>query len=188
MFNKTIFAIVHYFTSRASLKKNSRQKLAINTVIDLNPQEMKNQGIDILILDFDGVLASYGEASIPAVVANWLYYCSEFYPQGRLFLLSNNLFSERRVYLEKQFPDLVLVSSATPKPSPEGLLNIIQATQLKPECHALVDDRLLTGGMAASLAGIKFIYVKNPMRNLVKRPIKEGFFWFLRRLERTLIG
>ena len=51
----------------------------------------------------------------------------------------------------------------------------------------LVDDRLLTGGLAACLANVPITYITRPYVHLSKRPLQELFFLMLRFLERRIV-
>jgi hypothetical protein len=52
----------------------------------------------------------------------------------------------------------------------------------------LIDDRLLTGVLAACLANVSVAYITYPYVQLSKRPLPEMFFMVLRSLERYLIS
>jgi hypothetical protein len=52
----------------------------------------------------------------------------------------------------------------------------------------LVDDRLLTGGLAACIAKVSITYITRPIVLLSKRPLSELFFMMLRFWERRLIS
>jgi predicted HAD superfamily phosphohydrolase YqeG len=73
------------------------------------------------------------------------------------------------------------------KPYPDGLQKIMALTGQPANALMLVDDRLLTGGLAASIANVPVTYITRPYVSLSKRPVKEFFFMILRFLERNMI-
>jgi len=51
----------------------------------------------------------------------------------------------------------------------------------------MVDDRLLTGCLAALVAGARPCYIRRPYISFSHRPLAELFFWMLRRAERCFV-
>jgi predicted HAD superfamily phosphohydrolase YqeG len=70
------------------------------------------------------------------------------------------------------------------KPYPDGMLKIIELSQAKPNEIALVDDRLLTGILATTIAGTHCVYITKAYRRFASQPIRECFFSSLRFLEK----
>ena len=157
-------------------------------VATLEPNTLKKRGISILAVDFDGVLASHGEDHPKPKTAIWLQECVRVFGAEGVFILTNKPSLARKDYFQKKFPGITVVSGVRKKPFPDGLNCIIHTTGVHSDMVLLLDDRLLTGGVAACLAGTQMIYISRPYIGWSKRPVQETFFFFLRHLERIFLG
>ena len=79
---------------------------------------------------------------------------------------------------KENFPDITFVYAQRKKPYPDGLQQIINITQADPKTIALIDDRLLTGGLATCLAGTHMIYINKPLQNFQHRFFAEFLQFF----------
>nr|MBP9764408.1 hypothetical protein [Gammaproteobacteria bacterium] len=70
---------------------------------------------------------------------------------------------------------------------PDTILSILQKTQVSPSELLVVDDRLLTGILAAIIAGVRGCYIVEPLVDLHKHLLSELFIMSLRKLERWLL-
>lgn len=140
--------------------------------------------IQVLVLDFDGVLASHGELEPCEETIHWLKTFSKKWSPSNIVILSNKPLLERAEFFEAHFPEIEFILNAEPKPYPHGLELIAKKKEVSISQVALVDDRWLTGMLAAAIAGAQGIYIKRPYQNYQKRPFKELFFSVLRSLER----
>ncbi len=62
MILRTLYAITNAWHYRKILKKYVLEpQLQIANVIELKPEQLLQQNINALVLDFDGVLAAHGE-------------------------------------------------------------------------------------------------------------------------------
>lgn len=166
-------------------RQRLRRVSSIDSVTSICLSELDKRGVKVLVLDFDGVLAPHGAfAPLPQVEGFLRQACAHYSPH-HVYLLSNKPMQKRIQYFAEHFP-FIRVIIAKKKPYPDGLNTIIQQTGEKSEALALVDDRLLTGGLATVLANTQFLYVKNPFVDYAARPIIELFFQSLRYLERCL--
>ncbi len=156
-------------------------------LIDISPKIFQQQGIEILILDFDGVLASHGELYPAGELHNWLYLCVEIFGARNIFILSNKPLIERINYFKRHYPGIRYIKEVKKKPYPDGLQKIISLTKKSPKSLMLVDDRLLTGCLAACIAEVPVTYISKPYVCISKHPIAELFFITLRFLENRLI-
>ncbi len=148
-------------------------------------QKLKNMGIKVLVLDFDGVLAAHGEIQPTTKILVWLQTCSTYFEQ--VFLLSNKPFHHRLNHFQSKYPQVYCITNVAKKPYPEGLNKVKQLSGKLAHEIALVDDRLLTGVLAACIAQTQVVYVTSPYTNLTKRPIAEAFFTTLRFMERRYV-
>ena len=80
------------------------------------------------------------------------------------------------------------MSGVRKKPYPDGLLKIIQDEKIDPKLVCLIDDRLLTGILAAELAGTQAILITKPLSNFERHFFKECFFSILRALESAYLA
>ncbi|MFK5969896.1 MAG: HAD family hydrolase [Candidatus Marithrix sp.] len=156
-------------------------------LLDISPKIFQQQGIEILVLDFDGVLASHGELYPVGELHDWLYLSVEIFGARNIFILSNKPLVERVNYFKRHYPGIRYVKEVKKKPYPDGLQKIISLTKKSPKSLMLVDDRLLTGCLAASIANVPVTYISKPYVCISKHPISELFFISLRFLENRLI-
>ena len=150
----------------------------------LSLETLYQHGVRVLIWDFDGILAHHG-ASTPIDRMQPLLAASEkLFGANRVFVLSNKPLAVRDAYFKTHYPDIHFSYAPRKKPYPDGILHIIAQTQLPANVHCLIDDRLLTGGLASVLAGIQCVYCKKPFQCFRARFVAECFFALLRRLEK----
>lgn len=152
----------------------------------INPQQLKESGIEILALDFDGVLSPHGDLQPLEEIEQWLQQCIEVFGEDNIFILSNKPMPQRIEYFKQHYAGIRFIVAVKKKPYPDGLEQIIKLTGKSPTEITLVDDRLLTGVLAACIAEVQTIYITYPYTSVKQRPIKELFFMSLRGLERNL--
>jgi predicted HAD superfamily phosphohydrolase YqeG len=153
----------------------------------LSPATLKQHGVKVLVLDFDGVLAAHGELQPTKELHPWLHSAIKQFGSEHIFILSNKPLPSRIAYFKRHFSGIRYISAVKKKPYPDGLEKIITLTGQAPETLMLVDDRLLTGGLAACIAKVPMIYINDPYIRISKRPIQELFFMSLRFIERFII-
>jgi hypothetical protein len=151
------------------------------------PTTLKQKGVAVLVLDFDGVLAAHGECYPTDELHPWLHDCINTFGSKHVFILSNKPLPSRITYFKHHFPGVRYITEVKKKPYPDGLQKIIALSEQPSEGLMLVDDRLLTGGLAACIANVQIIYITRPYVLLSKRPLQELFFMTLRFLERRLV-
>lgn len=153
---------------------------------DLDPLALRTQGIQALALDFDGVLASHGELGVHPEIESCLNNFMQIFGADRIFVLSNKPSAARADYFAGRYPGVRWIFAPRKKPYPDGLQEILALTGLAAEQLMMVDDRLLTGILAALIAKTRACYISDPYIDLAKRPLTELFFMGLRKLERAL--
>lgn len=183
MLNRIFFTLLNsikYYAQIKKLKKNS-----LNNIAAISLEYLNQRNIQILVLDFDGVLASHGE-DVPCKTAE--DFLDKVYSifHKNIFILSNKPTETRKKYFNKNYPDISFIKAGKKKPYPDGLNQIINLAQVTPQEVVLVDDRLLTGGLAAILANAQIIYIRRPFVDYSKRLFFELFFQSLRVLERLV--
>ena len=158
-----------------------------SSVLTLDPQQLKSSGIAALALDFDGVLAHHGApAPLPEAVA-WLKQCQDVFGGEMIFILSNKPTLGRKAWFQEHFPDFRFISGVRKKPYPDGLNKTGELAGVSPGSILMVDDRLLTGCLAAINANVRPCYIRQPYVSYRYRPVAELFFMLLRSGERVLI-
>ena len=118
---------------------------------------------------------------------NWLIHVISEFGAEKIFILSNKPKTSRCAYFRTVFPNIRFVTGIRKKPYPDGLMAIKNMANCTLTDIVLLDDRLLTGGLATCLAGTKFIYINKPLVSLAHNFIAEIFFIALRSLERTFV-
>jgi uncharacterized protein len=172
---------------KAVLRKYRQDKaLQIKSLLELDPRQLKAQGIEALILDFDGVLASHGESEPNSEVSHWLHACLKIFGDGKIFILTNEPTLSRENHFKDKLSGIKWLTPERKKPFPDGALAVINQSGIQPETLLLVDDRLLTGILMAAIVGIPGLYVTHPWISLSSRPFIETFYILLRRIERLL--
>ena len=156
-------------------------------ILKLEPEELLSAGITVLALDFDGVLAGHGApVPLPEAVA-WMKRCEALFGGSRIFILSNKPTEGRRRWFAEHFPALRFISGVRKKPYPDGLVKTAELAGIAPSAIMMVDDRLLTGCLAALVAGARPCYIRRPYVSFNHRPMAELFFRLLRAGERLFV-
>ncbi len=195
----TLFFILTKFCKYRKLLKqclinnNFAQEFSIDQIISLDLNSLKNNNIEVLVLDYDGVLCEQGEIKpLPQVIA-WLERALLVFGEHKIFILSNNPLLARQEFFNKYFNNQIIFIKNKPKPYPDGIAEIYDYLQSylgrsQEKSHMLIiDDRLSTGILAAKIFGIASCLVLNPYTNIRKQFVIEYWFIFLRKLERLII-
>jgi hypothetical protein len=157
-------------------------------ILSLDPETLVSSGIAALALDFDGVLAQHGApAPLPEAV-DWIKRCQAVFGGERIFILSNKPTDGRRQWFADHFPAIRFISGVRKKPFPDGLIKTGELAGVPLPQILMVDDRLLTGCLAALVAGARPCYIRQPYVAFSHRPFAELFFLLLRWAERGLVS
>ena len=172
----------YYRHQLAAILKSSTY--TADSILLLSPSALKEQGIAVLSLDFDGVLSFQDEVMPLDTVTVWLQKACQVFSAKNVYILTNNPMPAREQFFSEHFPEITFIKMTQKKPHPEGLESIITQSGVAPDKVVLVDDRLTSGILAACMAGTKAIYIKKPYVNYRKKTLKELFFSVIRLLER----
>ena len=104
-----------------------------------------------------------------------------------MFVLSNNPSPERVAFFKNTYPEIEFVVAKRKKPFPQGLDSICASHTLDPSRVVIVDDRLLTGVLAAANAGVNAILIKNPYTDFTSNLFKELLFASFRFMDKLFI-
>lgn len=175
------------FRYRRELQRVLESTPAHSTILTIDLKELHASGIRVLALDFDGVLAHHGAPTpLPEVIV-WLKQCEAVFGSTKMFILSNKPTAGRTLWFAEHFPAMRFISGVRKKPYPDGLLRAAEFAGVPPSAIMMVDDRLLTGCLAALVAGARPCYILNPYISLSTRPFAELFFRILRSMERYFV-
>jgi predicted HAD superfamily phosphohydrolase YqeG len=182
------FTLQMGYRYRQALAKIYRTTPPQQQLCQLSPIKLKQQGITVIVLDFDGVLAAHGESLPAQEIHSWLQACIKCFGAQQVFVLSNKPLVSRIAYFNCHYQGVRYITAVRKKPYPDGLKTIMALTKQSSHQVMLIDDRLLTGVLAACLANVSVTYITYPYVQLSKRPLPEIFFMVLRSLERQLIS
>ncbi len=156
-------------------------------ILGLDPTVLLSSGISSLALDFDGVLAGHGFLAPFPEAVTWMKRCETVFGGDRIFILSNKPTDARRQWFAEHFPAMRFISGVRKKPYPDGLEKTGELAGVPLSSIMMVDDRLLTGCLAALIAGARPCYIRHPYVSFKHRPLAELFFWKLRVMERLFV-
>lgn len=156
-------------------------------ILSLAPETLHATGVAVLALDFDGVLASHGKPVPLPEAVEWMKRCEAVFGGDHIFILSNKPTEGRKKWFADNFPAMRFISGVRKKPYPDGLNKTGELAGVPLNAIMMVDDRLLTGCLAALVAGARPCYIRHPYINFAFRPFAELFFWKLRLMERLLV-
>lgn len=175
------------FRYRRELARIAAETALDASILTIDPAELKSQGVAAVALDFDGVLAGHGfPAPLPETVA-WMQRCEALFGGDKMFILSNKPTDGRRQWFAERFPAMRFISGVRKKPYPDGLNKTAELSGVPLHSILMVDDRLLTGCLAALVAGARPCYIRRPYVSFNRRPVAELFFWLLRAGERRFV-
>jgi predicted HAD superfamily phosphohydrolase YqeG len=158
-----------------------------SSILELDPEALHSSGVAALALDFDGVLAGHGfPVPLPEAV-DWMKRCEAVFGGDRIFILSNKPTDGRRRWFAENFPAMRFISGVRKKPYPDGLNKTGELAGVSLSSIMMVDDRLLTGCLAALVAGARPCYIRRPYVSFNHRPLAELFFMLLRVGERVFV-
>ena len=174
------------------LHRHALRQLLDNTpqnsnILRLDPGELQLTGIAALALDFDGVLAHHGAPVPDSAAVAWMKRCETIFGGDNIFILSNKPTNERRQWFAEHFPAMRFISGVRKKPFPDGLNKAGKLAGVTLSSLLMVDDRLLTGCLAALVAGSRPCYIRHPNVSFKSRPAAELFFWLLRTIEQVYV-
>lgn len=185
---RIFYALQKGWENRVQLKAHLTQPaLQLNTLNELTPAMIEAGHVAVVVLDFDGVLAPHDSDKPTPESEAWLKRLSVSIGEQRIAILTNKAKPQRITYFQQYFPGIQVVVGVAKKPYPDGLWEIANYRGIDSSRLLLIDDRLLTGMLAACLAPCQARYFRRPLRDYAKNPIREIFFSSLRTLERFII-
>jgi predicted HAD superfamily phosphohydrolase YqeG len=159
-----------------------------NSILSIEPATLKADQVKVLALDFDGVLSPHGFAAPVPQAQEWLARCATVFGEDKLFILSNKPSLERKKWFDRHFPGIRFISGVKKKPFPDGLNKIGELARVPLTSILMIDDRLLTGCLAALVAGTRPCYIRKPFISFSHNIFAEIFFMLIRTAERRFIS
>ncbi len=153
-----------------------------DTVTDLTPAFLQEQGIRLLMLDFDNTIVPYTTDQPTAQMDRWLRQMAS--SDVQVCVVSNSKKGRVPEFCEKY--GIGCITHAK-KPFPKGIRACLRRFSLPPEVCALAGDQIFTDTLGANSAGVRSILV-NAIHNhtfwLKARHVAELPFIFLARKRR----
>lgn len=175
------------FHHRGELRQLLESTPKSSCILELTPEILHSSGIEALAVDFDGVLANHGAPFPLPDAVTWMRRCEAVFGGDMIFILSNKPTDERKRWFAEHFPAMRFISGVSKKPYPDGLKKTGELAGVPLSQIMMVDDRLMTGCLAALVAGVRPCYIRSPYVSFNFRPVAELFFWLLRRGECLLV-
>ena len=145
--NHVLYGLIAGHRQRLVLGRMLAESPDIATVdVDLN--KLQAEGLRALVFDFDGVLAPHAGA-VPSIETQAvLTEALQLFGAGHIYILSNKPSVERLEYFKQYYPGIVFIGGVRKKPYPDGLEKVSALGGYASGQIALLDDRLMTGGLA----------------------------------------
>ncbi|MES2204725.1 MAG: HAD family hydrolase [Pseudomonadota bacterium] len=178
MIERFIFAVREALKHKRELKSLPYAK----NITSIDWRNLYDSGIRVLVLDFDGVLAADKQKKLYVGVDKVLETAQTIFGD-HVYIFSNQPTPQRQAYFAEHFPKIQFLV-AKQKPYPDGLLSVIVKEQVSPEKVVLIDDRVLTGGLASVLAGTQCILIEKPYMCFYSNMLREILFISIRAIER----
>jgi len=126
-----------------------------DALTDLTPQWLQQQGIRLLMLDFDNTVVPYTTDTPTPQMLAWLEEMTA--SDIQLCVVSNSHKDRVKIFCEKY--GIPCITHAN-KPFSKGIRECLVKFEVKPEDCALVGDQIFTDTLGGNCAGVRPILVK----------------------------
>ena len=153
-----------------------------DALTDLTPQFLEQEGVKLLMLDFDNTIVPYTTNEPTEQMASWLRDTQQ--AGVKLCVVSNSHKDRVKVFCKKYGLDCITHAR---KPFAKGIRQCLQRYNLPKEQCALAGDQIFTDTLGANRAGIRSILVKSIHNHKVwlkARHVAEKPFIFMARNRR----
>ena len=148
-----------------------------DSIFDINLEELKKQGIKVILSDLDSTVMPSKSGQFPPEVLEWI---SNLRKDFDFVIISNNK-SKKYINNAQSQCDFEVIGSAN-KPSAKVMKNYLDKKGFSPKNAVMVGDRPLTDILAGKFLGCKTILVDSISKSTEKPIVR-----FVRWLERLLI-
>ena len=129
--------------------------LIADSLPDLTPQFLAEQGIQLLMLDFDNTIIPYTTDTPTEQILQWLQMMRT--SQIQLCIVSNTKRDRVKTFCDKYGIDYITHAK---KPFGKGIRECLARYAIPKESCALVGDQIYTDTLGANCAGVRAILVK----------------------------
>ena len=149
----------------------------MNSVTDITPEFLIDNGIKALLLDVDNTLSvAHGNKTLKNGVPEWLSLMRE--NDISMMILSNAKTKRAKLFADSVALDVIGLSA---KPLPFGYIRAIKKLGLKRKNVAMVGDQIFTDILGGRLTGVKTVLVTDITPEVTK------FFKIKRYFERIML-
>ncbi len=125
-------------------------------VTEVSPEELKEMGVDTVLLDLDNTLVGWQRHDVSPEVRQWLF---DLKSAGMsLWLISNTKFGRRLRALSAEL-DIPFIRRAW-KPRKKGFLQALAASSSAPHRAVMFGDQMFTDVLGANRVGIYSVMVR----------------------------
>ena len=125
------------------------------SLTDLTPEFLEQQGIRLLMLDFDNTIVPYTTNVPTAEMEGWLRQMAA--SPIRLCVVSNSKRDRVRIFCQQYGIDCITHAN---KPFSKGIRACLTRYGISPKQAALVGDQIFTDTLGGNCAGVKTVLVK----------------------------
>ncbi len=157
-------------------------KYRADALTDIHPQWLLDQGVELLMLDFDNTIVPYTTNDPTPLMAAWLTWVKDC--GIRVCVVSNSKRDRVQSFCKKRYLNCITHAR---KPSPKGIRACMEKFDTKPEASLLIGDQIFTDTLGANRAGVRSVLVRaidNHTIWLKLRHVLELPFIFLARKRR----
>ena len=139
-------------------------------ITDIAPSFLKEQGIRLLLMDFDNTMLPYTTDVPSKELLDWLRHMQE---SGIVLCIVSNSHKQRVPQCSERYGFACQTHAA--KPSPKGIRLAMQRFNVTHGQTALVGDQIFTDVLGANLAGTTAIAVKSIHNHTVLLKLRHVF-------------
>ncbi len=126
-----------------------------DAITALTPQWLHQQGICLLMLDFDNTIVPYTTSQPTKVMETWLRRMAE--SEIQICVVSNSKKERVRIFCDKY--GIACITHAK-KPFSKGIIQCLQKYGVAPAHAALAGDQIFTDTLGANACGVRSILVR----------------------------
>ena len=130
-------------------------KLITDELTDLTPELLQEQGIELLMLDFDNTIVPYTTDIPTPLMEQWLMDAAEW--EIPVCVVSNSKKDRVKVFCRHYGIDCITHAR---KPFTKGIRECLEKYGVEPSHAALVGDQIFTDTLGANGCGVRPILVK----------------------------